>query len=235
MHESLTLIKYPTTDDVGHVVFFLQINAKGQYGITPLHLACQRGNQAAVSVLLRSNDVIVNITDDNKDTPLHEACLSGSEKIVEDLVTRMKLENPDSVDINPQNNEYLTPLHLACREGYEEVVKALLKHVVDFQKRKVLVDTRDKEQNTALHLACESGVEEIVRTLLLCGADLFATKLEDVCPIHIAAHYGFTGVADVLMSSGEDLVNSVEIYNQTPLHYAATHNQVDMIHFLIDR
>ena len=213
----------------------MQINAKAQYGITPLHLACQRGNQAAVSVLLRSNDVIVSVTDDNKDTPLHEACLGGNENIVENLVTRMKLENPDTMDINPQNNEFQTPLHLACREGHIEVVKVLLKHIEDFQKRKALVDTRDKEQNTALHLACESGVEEIVRILLSCGADLFATKLDDVCPIHIAAHYGFTGVADVLMESGEDLVNNVEIYNQTPLHYAATHNQVDMINFLIDR
>lgn len=154
---------------------------------------------------------------------------------MENLVTRMKLEDPDTMDINPQNCESQTPLHLACREGHVEVVKILLKHVGDYQKRKALVNTRDKEQNTALHLSCESGVEEIVRVLISCGADLLATKLEDVCPIHIAAHYGYTGVTDVLMSAGEDLVNNVDIYNQTPLHYAASHNQIDMIHFLVDR
>jgi len=147
----------------------------------------------------------------------------------------MKYEDPDNMDINPQNNESQTPLHLACREGHVDVVKTLLKHITDFEKRSSLTKTRDNEQNTALLLACESGVEEIVRILILNRADLFATRLEEVSAIHIAARYGFIAIAEVLMSSGEDLVDIVEIYNQTPLHYAAESNQVDMINFLIDR
>ena len=212
-----------------------QINAKAQYGVSALHLACQRGNQAAVSVLLRSNDVNVNIKDDNNDTPLHEASLNGFHDIVENLLTRMKLENPDNMDIDPQNNESQTPLHLACREGHTEVVKVILRHAGDFQKRANLTKSRDNEQNTALHLACESGVEEIVSILIINGAEPSAVKLEDVTPMHIAARYGFVNVAVTLMETGEKLIDIFEIYNQTPLHYAANHNSVSMIQYLLDQ
>lgn len=216
------------------LLFLLQINAKALYGVSALHLACQRGNQAAVSVLLRSNDVIVNIKDDNNDTPLHEACLHGLHDIVENLITRMKLEDPDNLNLDLQNNESQTPLHLACREGHIEVVKTLLRHAGDFQKRANLTKTVDNEQNTALHLACESGVEEIVSILIVNGAELSAVKLEDVTPMHIAARYGFVNVAVTLMGTGEDLINICQIYNQTPLHYAANHNHVGMIDYLLD-
>lgn len=211
------------------------MNSKAQYGVSPLHLACQRGNRAAVSVLLRSTEVTVNIKDDNNDTPLHEACLNGFVDIVENLLTRMKLEDPDNVDINPQNNESQTPLHLACREGHVEVVKTLLKHCVNLNQRGALAQTRDNEDNTALHLACESGIGEIVRILIGNGADLFASKFEDVSSMHIAARYGFVEVAETLLSAEENLVDINDIYNQTPLHYAAAHNQVEMIDFLLDR
>lgn len=186
--------------------------------------------------MLRSNDVIVNIKDDNKDTPLHEACLNGFVDIVENLLTRMKLEDPDNVDINPQNGESQTPLHLACREGHIEVVKSLLKHVgTDLSKRAALTKTRDNEDNTPLHLACESGIGEIATILISNGADLLAVKIEDVSSMHIASRYGFIEVAETLMSAGVDLVNITEIYNQTPLHYAAAHNQVEMINFLLEQ
>ncbi len=211
------------------------MNVKAQYGVSALHLASQRGNEYAVDILLRKSEIIVNIQDENRDTPLHEACLNGHYAIVEKLLLRMKLENPEDVNISLQNVELQSPLHIACREGYTEIVKILLQQVSSFQNRANLTQTRDNEQNTALHLACESGKEEIVRILLLNGADLFAVKIEDVTPMHIAARYGFTEEIKTLMSSGEDIIDVVDIYNRTPLHYAAAHNQVDMINFLIDQ
>ena len=198
-------------------------------------MASQRGNLAAVNVLLRSNEINVNIEDDNKDTALHEAALNGHHEIVELMVERMKFEDPDTMNIDPLNSESQSPLHLACREGHVEVVKSILKHVGAYDKRVALTKTRDNELNTALHLACESGDEEIVRILIANGADLHAKKLEDVCPIHIAARYGFTPISEVLISAAEEIVNSEEADNRTPLHYAAAHNQVKMIEFLISK
>ena len=213
------------------------MNVRARYGISALHFACQRGNKFAVDILLRRDGIIVDIKDDNKDTPLHEACLGGHLGIVESILTYKKLSAPnaDQIDLNLTNNELQTPLHLACREGHEEVVKTLLKQFSSLQLRTELTKCRDNEQNTPLHLACESGKEEIVKILMLNGADLFSVKLEDIAPVHIAARYGFTKVVNTLMQSGEDLMSTVEIYNQTPLHYAASHNQMEMISFLIDK
>ena len=212
------------------------MNQTGRYGLSALHLACQRGNHIAVSVLLRSNDIDTCVTDKNNDTPLHEACLSGYDKIVEKLMQRLELEDPTSVAVkaNLKNYELQTPLHLACREGYNEVVNCILKHIPEFGKRSILTKTRDNEENTPLHLACESGKEEIVRILVLNGADLMSVRRECVSPMHIAARYGYTAVAKTLLT-GSNIVDLCNDCNQTPLHFAASHNQVEMISFLISQ
>lgn len=196
-----------------------------------MHLACQRGNKTAVDILLRCENINVRSKDSNLDTPLHEACLHGQRDIVECLLARMKRDN---IDINPQNSEQQIPLHLACREGYVEVVKTLLVQASDTEKRASLT-TQDNEGNTVLHLACKTGAKEIVQILITNGADIFAKKNEEVASIHIAAHYGFINVAETLISSREDLMSAVDAYNQTPLHYAAKHDRVDMVNFLIER
>lgn len=196
-------------------------------------MACQNGNKVAVDVLLRCNDINIYIKDTSDDTPLHEACLNGHHDIVEILLKRMKLEDPNTMEIDAQNTESQTPLHLACREGHVEVVKVFLKHF--FEKRALLCQTRDNEESTALHLACKSGSDEIVKILILNGADLFAKQHKGITAIHIAAQYGFINVARTLMQNVEDLTTPVDIYHRTPLHYAAYYNQMDMIKFLVEK
>ena len=209
---------------------------EARYGVSALHLACQRGNHSAVNVLLRCNDIDVSKVDKNGDTPLHEACLNGYDRIVEKLMQRLELEDAESVatKANIQNSELQTPLHLACREGHSEVVNSILKHIPDFNLRVILTQTRDNEESTPLHLACESSRDEIVRILVLNGADLLAVKLDDVAPMHIAARYGYTEVAKTLLS-GHNAIDVVDDFSQTPLHYAASHNKVEMIVFLLCR
>ena len=125
------------------------MNQTGRYGLSALHLACQRGNHIAVSILLRSNDIEVCIADKNNDTPLHEACFNGRDKIVENLMLDLELEDPASVPVkaNAKNCTLQTPLHLACREGHSVVVNCILKHIPEFDKRSILTNSRDNEEN----------------------------------------------------------------------------------------
>lgn len=112
----------------------------------------------------------------------------------------------------------------------------LLAHVDhDDHKTSLLIETQDNENNTALHLACESGNETVVSILVAKKANLFALKLDDVSPMHIAARHGFTAIADELMTKGEDILNRTNSDHQTPLHYAAAQNQVKMIQFLLEQ
>lgn len=213
---------------------FVQVNAKAQFGLTPLHLACQRGNLDAVTTLLKCENIDVNIQDEYMDTPLHEACMNGHQEIVKKLLAHISCS--DIRAFNPQNSEFKTPFHFACHEGQAEVVQLLLAHVHDnYQMISLLLTTLDNERNTALHLACESGDEKIVAMLVREGANLLALKLGDVSPIHIAARHGFTEIANELIKSEEDILNVIDCEQKTPLHYSAAQNQVKMIQFLLEQ
>ena len=184
--------------------------------------------------LLASNEINESISDENGDTPLHEACLSGETAIVEKIL--LKLKTSGEVNLLLPNDKQLTPLHIACREGYVEIVKLLLKN--GFHQKKDLVEATDNELSTPLHLACENGREgndDIVKTLLLNGADIFSQMEGGITPMHIAAKYGHVKVMDMLNSSGEKIFEAVDEDEQTPLHYAAENNQVDMINYLIEK
>jgi ankyrin len=187
-----------------------------------------------VEILLECADINLCIKDTSDDMPLHEACLSGHHDIVEALVKRMKQEDPGLPDVNAQNSESQTPLHLACKEGHAEVVRVILKLLSEKEKA-LLHSTRDNEENSALHLACKSGNEEIVELLIQNGANLSDKKLKGITPIHIAVQHGYANVARTLTQYSKALTDLVDIYHQTPLHYAAAYNQVEMIQFLIEK
>ena len=211
------------------------MNAKANDGTTPLHLACQRGNEQAVELLLASEEIDETITDENGDTPLHEACSSGETEIVEKILTKLK-SRPGQVNLLLPNDKELTPLHIACREGYVDIVKLLLKE--GFHQKKDLVEAQDNERSTPLHLACENGREGnevIIQTLLLYNADIFSEMGGGLTPMHIAAKYGHKSVMEMLYSSGEKIFEVQDDNDQTPLHYAAENNQVEMIEYLIDK
>lgn len=208
----------------------VNVNCKDKYGTTPLHMACSRGNIPAIEALLASPSIDVSFADFNRDTPLHEACLFGDKLIVEKLLQKMKAEG---ANLLAQNDENETPLHFACKEGHPEIVKLILQY--GFDQRRELVSAQDNEYNTPLHLACESGKDEIVRVLLLNGADIFAARNEEISPLHLAARHGFLAVAKTLIDSGLEIVNILDAFQQTPLHYAARNNQDKMIEFLLEK
>lgn len=213
------------------------VNAKSQLNyLTPLHLACQRGNQAAVTTLLKCDSIDINVRDNNKDTPLHQASLHGHTKIVAILLQDMKQKRMHVGSFNPKNNEFKTPLHFACQEGHVAVVTKLLFHDSNSIIQHIM-ETPDNENNTALHLACESGNVAIVTELVNRGANVQAEKLGKVSPIHIAARCGSKEIAVTLLDKGSNsMLKVIDIKHRTPLHYAAAaKNQVGIIGFLLDR
>ena len=208
----------------------VEVNVGDTYGVTPLHMACSRGNLAALEALLMAPGIKLDIPDNNQDTPLHEACLAGDPDIVGTLLTRMKL---GGMSLLLQNDEHQTPLHIACKEGLPEVVKLILQH--GFDERRFLVSALDNEFNVPLHLACEGGSREVVHLLLLNNADIMAVKVEDITPLHIAARLGFTDIARILVEARVEIVEECDASQESPLHHAAQYDQCEMIDFLLDK
>lgn len=83
--------------------------------ITPLIMACQRGQLRVVEELMKSG-ADVNLA--GKETPLTAACLNGNLDIVEILLAA-------KADINLGNEEKKTPLEIARERGHLDVINRL--------------------------------------------------------------------------------------------------------------
>ena len=208
----------------------VEVNVGDVYGVTPLHMACARGNLAGLEVLLKAPGIEIDISDNNQDTPLHEACLAGDPEVVETLLIKMKERG---LPLLPQNDERQTPLHFACKEGLDDIVKLILKY--GFDQRRDLVTVQDNEYNVPLHLACEGGNKDVVQVLLLNGADIGAVKEDEITPLHIAARLGCVDIAKMLVEAKKEILEASDVSQQTPLHRAAEYDQCEMIDFLLDQ
>ena len=202
------------------------VAARTSHGITPLHMACSRGNLPAVEELIEFDKTCVNETDKYAYTPLHEACFQGNTKIVQVLLDR-------GADVTACSRpDFETPLHVACKEGHIDVIKELLK---PGHGEASLVSARDHRGNTPLHLAVESGVFEAVKVLLVLNADPDAADTHGIHPVHLAAAQGHTSIAELLLKYKEEVKNALDGELRTPLHHAAMHDQTEMIKFLMQK
>ena len=216
------------------IALLLQCNANPNIqdtdGLTPLAIACQRGNYFAVDRLLRADGIDIAVCDNQGSTPLHEACEYGSEKIVELLLKK-------GAQILEADRDGVIPLHVACREGHVAIVKLLFLH--GYHMKEGLVKAEDIHGSSALHFAVESGVKDIVEVLLLNGSDPIAQKKNEVTPLHIAARNGHIEIAKYLLQykgqskEGFDIIEMIEREQNTPLHFAAHFNQCEMIEYLV--
>ena len=168
----------------------------------------------------------VNVQDHHGDTPLHEACIRGNLTIVKELLDH-------NADVERRNADDEIPLHTACKEGFVEIVKEILRR--NHQKAKELVEARDNEFNAPMHLAVESGDLETVKVLLLYRANPSVQNDLEVVPIHIGAGHGYIDIAKVLLECDDYCKDLLDDQQQSPLHYAARSNQVQMIKFLITK
>ena len=81
------------------------VNAKGRYGFTPLHIAVSR-KQREVAELLLANNADPNAKDNEGRTPLHLAVQSGQRELAELLLA-------NKADPNERDNQGRTPLDYA--------------------------------------------------------------------------------------------------------------------------
>lgn len=206
----------------------VDVNNQNEAGITALHAACDRGITAMVKELLVQDEIEINRIDHNKNTPLHAACIGGEKSVVFHLIEK-------GADISAQNNEEMTPLHVAILERKLEIVKTIIE--MKEGEKEELLQQREKNGHTPFLLAVKSGAEDIIRFLLDSGAPVTDQNENGANAFHLAASLNKVSILQMVHDApnGDDLLDEEDWNERTPLHYAAKHNQVEAIEFLVEK
>src|SRR5207247_73377 len=67
------------------------------------------------------------------------------------------------------------------------------------------------------------------------GANVHLCRMWEGTPLHDAARFGLTRIADLLISCGADVSSKGDYQNRTPLHLAAVTGQLNMVDFLLSK
>jgi uncharacterized protein len=134
-----------------------QINAKNEFGWTPLHYAGFAGNVANTKLLLdRGADMRIRATTKFRNSPFLAAMLIGDHDTIRLFLDR-------GADPLERQGEGDAALHEAAASGDMEMVKLLLERGSD-------VNARDDDGKSALDLAVERKHEEVAEYLRTKGA-----------------------------------------------------------------
>lgn len=119
----IIMAKHKTVDDGnGEMVeLFLQhkfeVNAKNNWGRSPVHIAAQNGNFEIVSLLINTGAKI-QLLDNSGQTPLHCAAISGYREPAELLIEH-------GANINAKDEPGCTPLFVAGKFGHKTLAEYL--------------------------------------------------------------------------------------------------------------
>src|SRR5438105_2131762 len=114
------------------------------YATKSLDIACSRGYDKVVSLLLDKGHGNVNRRNSDGHTPLFTACDRGHVHIVTLLLDK-------GANVNSGDNNDETPLYEACYHGCDDIVAVLI------DKGHADVSSVNKYGNTPLLVACSIG------------------------------------------------------------------------------
>jgi len=134
-----------------------QVNLKGKWDATPLHIAAFNAHWGTVLLLLEKGADAKAVKEDGSSV-LHELAQASSAG-----VPAAKALIAAKVDVNAVNKQGQTALHLAAMQGNKPIVELLLDSGAD-------VNAKDKKDKTALELARKRRKQEVVALLQARGA-----------------------------------------------------------------
>jgi ankyrin repeat protein len=206
-------------DLVEHLIntFPRDINARGGYHCTPLHVATVKGDIDVMKLLLAHGADVTSLGN-REQTPLHETSERGHFEMTKLLLGR-------DVDVNAQDEDGTTALYLASCEGELEVVRALLQHGAS-------VDCRSIEGWTPLQTASEIGHLGVVQLLFESGAAVDSQNNAGWTPLILASQNGHLGVVDFLLQNGA-AVDFRHSDGRTPLFQASVYGHLDVVKLLL--
>ncbi len=226
------------------------LEARGQDGATPLHMAAWKGHVPVVEFLLKSGANIHALNSKGR-TALHWAAPNGRLEVVQVLLKA-------GVRIDHQDQFGITALSFAAQQGQTAVVALLLKsgakvNLKNTEGRSALAVAAARRQTDSMRLLIEAKADvnslsttgttplfdsvfardEVgVGLLIRAGAKVgIQEKQRGLTALHLAAHVGHPGIVQLLLSARAD-VNLKDGTGRTPLAYAKARKHTEVVRLL---
>lgn len=187
--------------------------------ITPVWAAAERGNTAALELLL-THGASFSVPDIYGSTAVSEAAANGHEKVLALLIKA-------GADINQPNNDGCSPIYRAVGNGHKGTVAMLIKAGADIQKPA-------KSGRTPVGMAAWTGMSECLELLLEKKADCNKADKDMWTPVFAASANNHIECLDLLLRAKADLT-LVNNKQQTPLYIASKNGHVRVCAKLIEK
>ncbi|MBD1828763.1 ankyrin repeat domain-containing protein [Microcoleus vaginatus GB1-A2] len=193
------------------------VNAKGAYGWTPLHIAAM-SDRIKVAQTLIAKGADINAWGETQE-PCYSICTTPlfwarSPEMAKLLIAK-------GADVNAKNKHGTTPLHMARSKAIAKILLAA------GAKINIKEDNaRNGKSRTLLHNAAKIGFKELVQQLIKDGANVAIRDRIKRTPLHYATT---KEVAALLMLD----INAIDQYGDTPLHLAVDRGSQDIAELLI--
>jgi ankyrin repeat protein len=226
-NEETPLFKAAERGSLPHVKLFIErgaeVDKSNNLGNSPLWIASAKKYPCIMTELLDCG-ADVNKTNFKGNPPIYSICQRGTKKFAELLLSR-------GANLEHINENGDTLILLCCRNGQHEILELFLNYVDPmFVDRKAHIDGFN-----AIFASVEADKPECIKVLKDYGVDCEQRTDEDnailagATPLHLAAYYGRTASAKVLVSECKVNVNCIDMNDQTPLHIAVIQGNIDMI------
>lgn len=204
------------------------VNQQDAEGNTPLLLACKYNHLDLVDMLVRVEEIKINLANCNGETALHVACAGHMTPIVTTLLSF-------GADVRCKNKIGHTPVFKACMFGDEEVLKLLLDDKPHLKQN--LINDRDKDGNSPLMVAIQSTdcTKELVEFLLSLKSDLHVCNYQGNNVLHLFPSKCNLEIIELIIDQNHSLLHKNNCNKEQPLHIAAKHGNKDSVFLLIER
>jgi len=186
------------------------------YGCTPLHVACNNGQDVVVDILLQ-HKVGLNPLNNKGQTPLHYAAFSHHGALCMELLVKT------GADPNVQDEDGRTPLHMTALHGFYLRTETLISHGEHQLDYAIAVVPMLRHQQCFVNFVCIMSYlycfpHPISIFLPSSSSSLFSllpsspkgsrVDVEDKegnAALHIAARHGHASVVKTLVSNGANM------------------------------
>ena len=195
---------------------------------TELHVAVSDKDIQGVRLLV-AHGMPVDILGNQGRTPLSVAAASGDVNVI-NLLLSLK------ANVNAPNVVGSSPLHYAAQVGHVAAAIQLHERGADIHQTTLIGET-------PIMTAVNHGHQDMVRALASRGADVMGMDIRGYTLLHAAITSSEVkdrvGMIETILSlegvSPEIIHQTDIVYGATPLHWAASRGQVDVINVLLQR